>query len=195
MDVQHLLASLISQFRYYKMLGERTLKQLDQEQLLKVHHPESNSVAIIVNHLHGNMKSRWTDLLTSDGEKPWRNRDMEFEESIKNSQQLWSKWYEGWSVLLSTLEGLNPEDINSTVLIRNQEHRVYEAINRQLAHYAYHIGQIVFLGKMMKGTAWQPLSIPKGQSRKFNEMKFDQGIHGGHHTRDFMDDDATPGST
>lgn len=189
---QHLLKSVIQQFEYYKMLGERTIEQLNDEQLLKPPSPESNSIAVIVNHLHGNMRSRWTDFLTTDGEKPWRNRDQEFEELIQDRQQLWQKWNQGWKVLIDSLKDLTPEDVNKVVLIRNQKHKVFEAINRQLAHYAYHVGQIVFVGKMIKGTEWQSLSIPKGQSQDFNKEKFDKGVHGGHFTQEFMDETSDP---
>ncbi len=193
MDMQqNLLKSVIQQFEYYKMLGERTFEQLNEEQILRSPQPESNSIAIIVNHLHGNMKSRWTDFLTTDGEKPWRNRDQEFEDLIRDRQQLRQKWDQGWKALLDSLNDLTPDDVNREVLISNQKHKVYEAINRQLAHYAYHVGQIVFLGKMIKGTEWQSLSIPKGQSQDFNKEKFDKGIHGGHFTQEFMDEDSDP---
>jgi len=145
MDGNHFLSSLISQFEYYKVLGESTMKQLNEQQLLQEPHQGGNSIGIIVNHLHGNMMSRWTDFLSSDGEKSWRMRDREFEAEIGDKKQLMYKWDQGWACLFNALNALTPEDINAEILIRNQKHRVYEAIHRQLAHYASHIGQIVLI--------------------------------------------------
>jgi len=138
------LKSSIKQFEYYKLLGEKTFLQLSDEQLYWQYNAESNSIAIIVKHLWGNMLSRWTDFLTSDGEKEWRNRDEEFETTGKIKEDVLIKWNEGWTCLFSTLNSLNEEDLLKTIYIRNEAHTVMEAINRQLAHYPYHIGQLFF---------------------------------------------------
>ncbi len=169
---QNYLESIRKQFEYYKLLGEKTFEQLEDEELFWQYNSDSNSVSVIVNHLWGNMKSRWTDFLSSDGEKEWRNRDLEFENVIKSREELINKWNEGWKCLFDALATVNESNLDSIVYIRNQGHTVIEAINRQLAHYAYHVGQIVFIGKMIKGDAWQSLSIPKGKSKEFNAEKF-----------------------
>jgi len=140
----------------------------------------------MVNHLWGNMKSRWTDFLTSDGEKEWRNRDFEFENLIISKVDLLDKWNDGWHCLFNALDSINESNFNNPVYIRNQNHSIVEAINRQLAHYAYHIGQIVFLGRMIKGSNWKSLSIPKGKSTDFNTKKFAKGKHKGHFTDDLI---------
>ncbi|NJB72604.1 hypothetical protein GGR42_003095 [Saonia flava] len=178
--------SIIKQFQYYKTLGEKTFDQLSDEEVLWQFDPESNSVAIIVNHLHGNMKSRWTDFLTSDGEKEWRNRDNEFENIIGTKEQMLSKWNEGWECLFKALKSINSENFDNKVYIRNQSHTIIEAVNRQLSHYSYHIGQIVFIGRMIKGSSWKSLSIPKGESSEFNEKMFSKGKHSGHFTDDLI---------
>lgn len=178
------LHSVIKQFDYYKILGEKTFDQLSDEDLFWKFNEASNSIAIIVNHLSGNMKSRWTDFLTTDGEKEWRNRDNEFEASIKSRKQLQARWNEGWNVLFKALESITGTNFTNKVYIRNQEHTIPEAINRQMMHYAYHVGQIVYIGRMIKGSDWKSLSIPKGDSLAFNKKKFDQGTHKGHFTDD-----------
>jgi hypothetical protein len=155
------LESVKQQFEDYKMLGEKTFAQLSDEQLFWQYNEESNSVAIIVNHLWGNMVSRWTDFLTSDGEKEWRDRDSEFENGISSRDELMAKWSEGWICLFNAINPLKEEDFAKEVFIRNQKHSVVEAINRQLAHYSYHIGQIVFIGKLLLGDKWTTLTIPK----------------------------------
>lgn len=170
------------QFEYYKSLGEKTFDQLQDADLFEQFNKESNSIAIIVNHLWGNMMSRWTDFLNSDGEKEWRNRDLEFESVIRNRKELIDKWNEGWNCLFEALDSINEKNFDSKVYIRNQEHSIPEAINRQLAHYTYHIGQIVYIGRMLKGNEWKSLSIPKGKSVEFNKKKFSKGKHGGHFT-------------
>ena len=177
--------SAIKQFEYYQALGERTFEQLEPADLFWQYNEESNSIAIIVNHLHGNMLSRWSDFLHSDGEKEWRNRDREFEDVIKTKEQLLSKWKEGWSCLFKALNSVHNDNFNQPIFIRNQSHSIVEAINRQMMHYAYHIGQIVYLGRMIKGRQWESLSIPKGESEKFNQAKFGKGQHDGHFTDDF----------
>lgn len=169
------LSSAIKQFEYYKLLAEKTFDQLSDEQLFYQTNGESNSIATIVKHLSGNMNSRWTDFLTSDGEKEWRNRDSEFDSAITTKKELLEKWNEGWQCLFEVLYSLTADDLSKTVYIRNQEHSVLEAINRQLAHYPYHVGQIVYIGKMLCDLRWQSLSIPKGQSESYNADKFRVG--------------------
>ncbi len=179
------LPAIIKQFEYYKLLGERTFEQITDDDLFWEFNEESNSIAIIVNHLSGNMKSRWTDFLKSDGEKTWRNREQEFESIIKTREHLIEAWNEGWHCLFSALNSINESNINSNITIRNQKLSIEEAIHRQMMHYAYHIGQIVYLGRMKAGDKWKSLSIPKGGSDKFNQEKKEKGIHGGHFTDDF----------
>ena len=159
------LESVKQQFDYYKLLGEKALDQLEDDQLFWQYNEESNSIAVIMKHLWGNMMSRWTDFLTSDGEKSWRKRDAEFEQDIKTRKELIEKWDEGWLCLYEALDTINKDNFSTTVYIRNKEHTVVEAINRQLAHYAYHIGQLVYLGRMIRGEQWKSLSIPKSNSK------------------------------
>ncbi|WP_291115985.1 DUF1572 family protein [Flavobacterium sp. UBA6135] len=166
------LESVKKQFLYYKTLGEKAMEQLEPEQLFVSVNEDTNSISIIVNHLVGNMLSRWTDFLTTDGEKEWRNRDTEFEEILKTKPELLAHWEKGWECLFDALNGLQPEQLNEIIYIRNEGHTVLEAINRQLAHYPYHIGQIVFYAKMIKKTEWQSLSIPKNKSKNYNTDKF-----------------------
>ena len=162
---QIFLESVIKRFREYKLLGEKTFEQLDEGQMH--HHPNeaSNSIAVIIQHLHGNMLSRWTNFLTEDGEKDWRQRDEEFEVHSFSKEQLIQKWEEGWSVFLDTLESLEAADLSKTITIRQQPLAVVDAINRQLAHYSYHVGQVVYLGRWMKNMDWKSLSIPKKVSK------------------------------
>ncbi len=178
------LNSVKKQFEYYKSVGERTFDQLDEKDFFWQFDRASNSIAIIVNHLWGNMKSRWTDFLTTDGEKAWRNRDLEFEPVIPTRAALFERWNEGWQCLFEALDSINEENFDTPIYIRNQEHSVVEAINRQLAHYAYHIGQIVYIARMIRGDAWKSLTIPKGKSREFNREKFARGRHKGHFSDD-----------
>lgn len=166
------LLSAIKQFEYYQLLGERAMEQLPEEKLFWQYNDECNSIAIIVKHLCGNMLSRWTDLLTTDGEKEWRNRDAEFENDVPTRTALLTIWGEGWQCLLNTLRQLTEDDLQKIIYIRNQGHTVMEAINRQLAHYPYHIGQIVFIAKMAAGNNWKSLTIPKGNSVSFNAEMF-----------------------
>ena len=166
------LESVKKQFEQYKKLGEKTFSQLPDEKLFWQYNTESNSIATIVKHLSGNMLSRWTDFLTTDGEKEWRDRDSEFENDIQTRQQLMEKWNTGWQCLFNALNSLTPDDLQKQILIRNEAHSVMEAINRQLTHYPYHVGQIVFIGKMICNESWHSLSIPKGKSREFNVDKF-----------------------
>lgn len=178
------LNSVKKQFEYYKSAGENTFNQLDEKDLFWQLNEESNSIAIIVNHLWGNMKSRWTDFLNSDGEKKWRNRDMEFESVIKTKEELVEKWNDGWKCLFDALDSINEENFDTKIFIRNQEHSIIEAVNRQLSHYSYHIGQIVYIGKMIKVEKWKSLTIPKGKSSEFNKEKFSKGKHTGHFSDD-----------
>lgn len=178
------LQSIRKQFEYYKLVGERTFDQLEEKDLFWQYNISSNSISILVNHLWENMKSRWTDFLNSDGEKEWRNRDLEFESVIKSKEELMLKWKEGWSCLFEALDELNEANFNSEIYIRNQAHSVVDAINRQIAHYAYHIGQIVYIGKMIQSDNWKSLTIPKGKSDDFNQEKFSKGKHTGHFSDD-----------
>ncbi|MBW2962083.1 DUF1572 family protein [Mesonia aestuariivivens] len=178
------LESVFKQFEYYKSVGEKTFDQLSEKELFWQYNEASNSIGIIVNHLWGNMQSRWTDFLTTDGEKWWRNRDSEFEEVITTKKELLEKWEKGWTCLFSALNTITEENFDTKIYIRNQEHSVLDAINRQLAHYAYHLGQIVYIGRMIKGEEWKSLSIPKGKSTDFNQQKFLKGKHTGHFSDD-----------
>ncbi len=166
------LPSIKKEFERYKRLGEKTFEQLTDEQLFYQFNKESNSIAIIIKHLRGNMLSRWTDFLTTDGEKEWRNREDEFENNTKNRQDLIHQWNEGWECLFGAIEELSEKELDKRVYIRNEGHSVLEALNRQLTHYAYHIGQIVFIGKTLCGKKWRSLSIPKGESGAYNRKKF-----------------------
>lgn len=166
------LTSIIKQFEYYKNLGDKTFNQLHFEDLQTEVSVDVNSISIIVKHLVGNMVSRWTNFLTEDGEKEWRQRDVEFEDTYTSKEQLEDHWNKGWECLFDALKSLSENNLEQIIYIRNQGHTVIEAINRQLAHYSYHVGQIVFLGKILKGEDWQSLSIPKGNSLKYNEKKF-----------------------
>ena len=166
------LSSTISTLLKYKIVAEKAFEQLSEEQLLWKPEPESNSIGIIVNHMAVNMLSRWTNFLTEDGEKSWRNRENEFEDEIVSREMLLQRWNEGWKCFLDTLDSLNEDDLGHIVYIRNEAHTVMEAIQRQLAHYSLHVGQIIFLGKMQKGRDWSSLSIPKGESERFNQAMF-----------------------
>lgn len=180
------LTSVIKQFEYYRLLGEKTFEQISDESLFWQYNSDSNSIAIIVKHLSGNMLSRWTDFLTTDGEKSWRSRDEEFEEGINTRAEMMDLWNKGWKCFLDALNSLTDDDLDKTIYIRNQGHTVLEAINRQLAHYPYHIGQIVFIGKMLAGEGkWKSLSIPKGKSGDFNAEKFSKPKHKEHFTDEF----------
>ncbi|WP_343747373.1 DUF1572 domain-containing protein [Fluviicola sp.] len=182
------LESVRKQFEYYKQLGDKTFSQVGDEQLFWKYNDDSNSIANIVKHLWGNMLSRWTDFMTTDGEKDWRNRDAEFEDSVKTREELTRKWNEGWNCLFAALDSLQEKDLEKIIYIRNQGHTVMEAINRQLAHYPYHVGQIVFLGKMLAENGWDSLSIPKGNSQAYNAEKFSQPKQKGHFTDEYLKD-------
>ncbi|MBC7696390.1 MAG: DUF1572 family protein [Burkholderiales bacterium] len=212
------LRSANRQFLYYKTLGEKAIEQLEPKQLFISVNEDTNSIAAIIKHLHGNMSSRWTDFLTTDGEKEWRNRDGEFEENINinfsasrhpeldsgsqemlnqvqhdkqqietKKQELLKTWNEGWDCLFKVLNDLKPEQLAQTIYIRNEGHSVLEAINRQLAHYPYHVGQIVFYAKLLKKTEWNSLSIPKNKSKDYNTDKFSKDKVKKHFTDDELD--------
>lgn len=181
------LTTAIRQFDYYKTIGEKAIAQLPDEALHFQPTPESNSIAMIVKHLWGNMLSRWTDFLTTDGEKSWRQRDEEFEPDQATRTQIMARWDEGWACLFAALNGLSEDDLGTVVYIRNEGHTVMEAISRQLAHYPYHIGQIVYLGKMALDADWTSLSIPKRASDAYNAGKFAQPQHIRHFTEDWKE--------
>lgn len=166
------LDSAKKQFQYYKMLGEKAMAQLEPEQLFVAVNDDTNSIAVIIKHLAGNMLSRWTDFLNSDGEKEWRDRDGEFEDTMHTKEEVLAAWEKGWQCLFEALDGLTPAHLMQIIYIRNEGHTVVEAINRQLAHYPYHVGQIVFYAKQLKHSAWDSLSIPKNHSRSYNADKF-----------------------
>jgi len=170
--VQSYLDSVKFEFRRYKTYGDKTFAQLTEEQLHSQPSKEDNSIAIIIKHLAGNMLSRWTNFLTEDGEKTWRKRDSEFERPPKSRNDLIELWEKGWNCLFTALDGIDGSNFNTQIKIRDKEHSIPEAINRQLAHYASHVGQIIFLGKMIKGHEWESLSIPKGGSKAFNQKMF-----------------------
>jgi hypothetical protein len=178
------LGSIKKQFLYYKMLGEKAMEQLQEEQLFWQYNEESNSIAILVNHVAGNMLSRFTDFLTTDGEKPWRNRDAEFTNPFQNKAELMEHWNKGWDCLMNALNQLTEADLEKIIYIRNDGHTVTEAINRQLAHYPYHIGQMVFIAKMLKNEDWKTLSIARNKSADYNSRKFSQDKDRRHYTDD-----------
>ena len=158
----------IDLFRHYKRLADRAMEQAPDEALFATLDEESNSIAIIVKHLAGNMRSRWTDFLTSDGEKPNRNRDSEFEAPPATRAELAAIWESSWKVVFEALSPLTDADLGRTITIRGEAHSVMQAINRQLAHYAYHVGQIVYLAKHFAGPGWKALTVPRGKSAEFN---------------------------
>jgi hypothetical protein len=168
------LDSSIRLFKYYQGLAESAMSQVNEAQLFQTPSPESNSIAIIAKHLAGNMLSRWTDFLESDGEKPWRNRDQEFENDFKKKEELYEYWHNGWNCLYNALEQLKPSDLDRIIYIRNEGHTVMDAITRQLCHYSHHSGQIVFLSKFWADQHWKSLSIPKNNSAAYNAAKFEE---------------------
>jgi hypothetical protein len=163
------LQTAIKRLRYYKELGEKTFEQLTDDQLHFTPNAASNSIAVIVQHVAGNMLSRWTNFLTEDGEKPWRQRDEEFEVHDHSKQQILDLWEKGWACFLDALTSLTENDLLKTIYIREEPLLVIDAINRQLAHYPYHVGQIIYIGKLIKDTGWQSLSIEKGRSEAYNK--------------------------
>lgn len=162
---QTFIADCIRRFEYYKSLGDKTFEQLEEKDFFFKPSAYSNNIAIIIQHMYGNMLSRWTNFLTEDGEKQWRKRDAEFEDMDVSRQDLLSFWDQGWKCLIKALQQLQPEDLTKTVFIRTEPLLVYDAILRQMAHYPYHVGQIVQMGKMIRDSGFKNLSIPKGNSR------------------------------
>lgn len=169
---EYYIESVKKQFLYYKTIAEKAITQLEPEQLFYTHNEDTNSIAVIIKHLHGNMLSRWTDFFTSDGEKEWRNRDDEFVDDWKSKETVMQKWEEGWACLFTALDNITAQNLGSIISIRNEGHAVIEAVNRQLAHYAYHVGQIIFYAKLLKKESWNSLSIPKNKSKDYNREKF-----------------------
>lgn len=163
------LQSAISRVKYYKILADKTFSQLEEGDFYYKPNETSNNIAIIIQHVSGNMLSRWTNFLTEDGEKSWRNRDIEFNDQHYNKKELMNIWEKGWNCFLATLEKLEDADLLKSIYIRNEPLIVMDAINRQLAHYPHHVGQIVYIGKMVKGKGWKSLSIEKGKSDDFNK--------------------------
>lgn len=161
----------LKSFRNYKKLAGRAMEQVSDEEFFKAIDDESNSIATIVKHIAGNLRSRWTDFLTSDGEKPDRDRDTEFEVIEETRESLMQFWEDGWQALFGAIEPLTPEDFSRTITIRGEPHTVLEAINRQMMHYAMHIGQIIFLAKHLRSTEWKTLSIPKNRSQDYNRYR------------------------
>ena len=176
------LTNTIKLFEYYKSLGEKAIAQISDEALLWAPDAKSNSIHVIIKHLHGNMLSRWTDFLKTDGEKSWRDRDSEFVAGIESRESIMSKWNAGWKCVFDALNQLTDDDLSKIVYIRNMGQRAEEAIMRQLAHYAYHVGQIVYLARLANEGDWTSLTIPKGESVSFNQEKFSIGKREEHFT-------------
>ncbi len=160
----------LKSFRSYKKLAERAIEQVTDEEFFAAIDEEANSIAVVVKHIAGNLRSRWSDFLTTDGEKDFRDRDTEFEITLDTRESLMEFWETGWQTLFDAIEPLTADDFSRTVTIRGQPHTVVEAINRQLTHYAYHIGQIVLLAKHFRSTEWKTLSVPKNRSAEFNRF-------------------------
>jgi len=173
MSIQY-LKSVSRIFALYKQLGEKAMAQVDDQELNWQANEDSNSIATIVKHMWGNMLSRWTDFLTTDGEKPWRQRDSEFDNMPLTRDELMLKWEEGWKCVFNALGSITDDDLEKIVYIRNEGHTVMEAINRQIAHYSYHVGQIVYVSKLRISTDWMSLSIPRNKSAEYNSTKFSQ---------------------
>ncbi len=169
---ENYLKSIRSELLKYKAYGEKTFVQLNEEDIHWKYSETDNSIAIIVKHIVGNMLSRFTNFLTEDGEKSWRHRDTEFENPYKTKEEMLAAWDKGWGCLFKALDEINDDNFDTLVKIRNEDHTIIDALTRQLAHYAGHVGQIIFIGKMIKGPAFDSLSIPKGRSGVFNAKKF-----------------------
>ena len=180
------LTSVKKEFEYYKLLGENTFSQLNDENLFNKVNNESSSISSIVKHLSGNMVSRWTDFLTTDGEKEWRKREEEFDNDIKTREELLKIWEKGWSCLFNSLNSITDDELSKVIYIRNQGHTILEGINRQLSHYPYHIGQIVYIGKMLCDNSWVSLSIPKVSSNEYNQEKFSKPKSNQHFTDEII---------
>ena len=169
---ENYIMSAVAEFERYKVLGDKTFVQLEEKDIHWTFSEIDNSVAIIVKHMVGNMLSRWTNFLTEDGEKAWRNRETEFKDAYASKPEMIKAWEKGWKCLFDALASINANNFDSKIKIRNEAHTIFEAVNRQLAHYANHVGQIVFIGKMIKKSEWVSLSIAKGKSDDFNRQKF-----------------------
>jgi len=183
------LEGTIKQFQYYEKLGGKTIDRLSEKQCFQLLNGSGNNVAVIVKHMAGNMLSRFTDFLSTDGEKPWRNRDDEFKNDLQSKEEVVKCWKKGWDCLFGTILNLNEVELEKIVYIRNEGNTIQEAINRQLAHYAYHIGQIVFIGKTLLKEDWESLSVPLGDSEKYNENKFSKPKGKTHFTDEFLEED------
>lgn len=181
---ENYLDSVKKQFTYYKSLGDKTFAQLHEEDIHWQQNEDSNSISIIVKHIVGNMLSRWTNFLTEDGEKDWRHRDTEFEATYKTKAEMIAAWEKGWQCLFEAIHPLQAEDVSRIVYIRNQGHTVMEAITRQLCHYPYHIGQLVYVAKLIRSDEWNSLSIPRGKSSTYNKEKFSKEKSKKHFTDD-----------
>lgn len=184
MSLQY-LDSARRQFKMYKQLGEKAMAQVDDEQLNWQANEDSNSIANIVKHLWGNMLSRWTNFLTEDGEKQWRQRDAEFEHEEMNRQTLMQRWEEGWKCLFDALDSITDDDLGRIIYIRNEGDTILNAINRQISHYSYHVGQIVYISKLRTKNDWESLSIPRNKSSEYNAGKFAQEKANRHFTEDW----------
>jgi hypothetical protein len=171
---QEYLKIVIERFKSVKSLGDKTINQLSEEDIFWTYNNESNSAAIIVKHMSGNMVSRWTDFLTSDGEKDFRKRDEEFNNDLSSKSEVMAVWEKGWQALMNALMTLTEQDLLKTITIRGERHLVMDAIERQLAHYAYHVGQLVYIGKQVKHDEWESLSIPKGRSEDYLKEMLDK---------------------
>jgi hypothetical protein len=176
--IQNYHADALQTFRNYKKLAERAIEQVGDEEFFATIDSESNSIALIVKHIAGNSLSRWSDFLTTDGEKPDRDRDSEFLLNTEDRGSLMAYWEKGWQTLFDNLEPLTIDDFSKTITIRGQSHTIVEAINRQLTHYAYHVGQIVFLAKHFRSSAWKTLSVPRNRSAEFNQYLADKKAAG-----------------
>ncbi|MDR3680470.1 MAG: DUF1572 family protein [Flavipsychrobacter sp.] len=180
------LQSAKRQFKMYKMLADKAIERLDEQEMSWQPNAESNSVNTIMKHMWGNMMSRWTDFLTTDGEKEWRKRDAEFETDSMDRNEIIKKWEEGWQCLFNALESITDDDLERIIYIRNEGHTVLEAINRQIAHYSYHSGQIVYIAKILKDEQWESLSIPRNKSKDYNTEKFSKDKAQRHFTDDWL---------
>lgn len=176
--IENYLNDAIATFRNYKQMAEKSITQVSDEEFFRALDEEANSIAIIVKHIAGNMRSRWTDFLTSDGEKDFRMRDTEFELVDDTRESLMEYWENSWQILFGAIEPLTADDFEKTVMIRGESHTIIEAINRQLTHYAYHIGQITFLAKHFKSKDWKTLSVPRNKSAEFNEFLKQKKLEG-----------------
>lgn len=172
--VKEYLKNITNQFKYYKEVADKTIVQLQEEDLHWVYNNESNSIAVIIIHVAENMLSRWTDFFTSDGEKDSRDRDKEFEPHNLSKQELLEKWENGWNCLFYALNSLDETNFNKPIYIRNKQHKLIESITRQIAHYPYHIGQITYIGKMILNNKWKTTSIAKGKSKEYIAQEFDK---------------------